>query len=173
IDARGQLPSLTTVLLQEIDRYNNSLSGIHSSLMSLQKAIKGKRFIWKYDRILRGESVNVHGIFVEAAEWRKDDGAGRYDAPLYKTQARSGVLSTTGHSSNFILSILLESSMPPDFWILRGTALGPKGDHNFKILTEEGFETVCCADDDSFEEKRFKPIVQERRGGIEDSTQLG
>lgn len=94
--------------------------------------------------------VNVHGIFVEAAEWRKSEGglcdakigllysrlpavrfipcleldiAGRYEAPLYKTQARSGVLSTTGHSSNFILSILLESNLPPDFWILRGTAL--------------------------------------------------
>lgn len=95
-------------------------------------------------------SINVHGIFVEAAEWIGEQGGlcdarfgvlysrlpairfipclkvaptVRYEAPLYKTQARSGVLSTTGHSSNFILSILLESKMPPDFWILRGTAL--------------------------------------------------
>lgn len=95
-------------------------------------------------------AVNVHGIFVEAAEWQKSAGGlcdakigvlysrlpairfipclklninDRYEAPLYKTQARSGVLSTTGHSSNFILSILLESALPADFWILRGTAL--------------------------------------------------
>lgn len=44
-------------------------------------------------------------------------------APLYKTQLRAGVLSTTGASDNFILSILLESKFPPEFWIMRGTAL--------------------------------------------------
>ena len=35
------MPSLTTVLTQEVDRYNKLLKLIHSSLVSLQKAIKG------------------------------------------------------------------------------------------------------------------------------------
>ncbi|XP_075157385.1 dynein heavy chain at 16F [Haematobia irritans] len=266
VDSKGQLPSLTTVLVQEVDRYNISLHVIHDSLVNLGKAIKGlvvmsdeleevfksllanivpklwekKSFLsikplpsyiadfqrrldfiqnWVYagnpksfwlsgfyfpqsfltgvlqtharkrvlpidalkidfkvmerllvqqeffERRANGKEVddlygdlpesseagvNVHGLFVEAAQWNRNRGGlcdaqigelysrmptirfipclklyrgNRYEAPLYKTQARSGVLSTTGHSTNFILSILLESSLPPDFWILRGTAL--------------------------------------------------
>ncbi|XP_055843876.1 dynein axonemal heavy chain 6 [Episyrphus balteatus] len=265
LDDKGQIPSLTTVLIQESDRYNVFLKIVHDSLNNLNKAIKGlvvmsealeevfwsllnnfvpkmwtaKSFLsikplpnyiadfqrridfmqdwiengtprsyWlsglyfpqsfltgilqtharKYllpidvlkidfsitDTVLvqqdffekhqKGEEdqdlyanlkipdvgVIAHGIFIEAARWEqtqgglcdaregelysrlpavhfipviKLDSGERYDAPLYKTQARSGVLSTTGHSTNFILSILLESKKPPDFWILRGTAL--------------------------------------------------
>jgi dynein heavy chain len=46
-----------------------------------------------------------------------------YSCPFYKTSTRAGTLSTTGQSTNYVLSIevpTLEES--PDFWILRGTA---------------------------------------------------
>lgn len=41
LDNKGRVPSLTTVLLQETDRFNKLLVIIHDSLVTLRKAIKG------------------------------------------------------------------------------------------------------------------------------------
>ncbi|XP_043248669.1 dynein axonemal heavy chain 6 [Colletes gigas] len=97
------------------------------------------------------DGVFIHGLYIDAGRWDsesmvlvdanigemhpplpvlhinpvlelpKDDP--RYICPLYKTAVRAGVLSTTGHSTNFVVPVLLPSTKEQSYWILKGTAL--------------------------------------------------
>ncbi|KAJ3025604.1 UNVERIFIED_CONTAM: Dynein heavy chain 3, axonemal [Siphonaria sp. JEL0065] len=46
-----------------------------------------------------------------------------YDCPVYKTSARRGTLSTTGHSTNYVMSIALTTSKAAKYWVNRGVAV--------------------------------------------------
>lgn len=47
-----------------------------------------------------------------------------YDCPVYQTSERAGNLTTTGHSSNFVMSleIPISKETTQEFWIKRGVA---------------------------------------------------
>jgi Dynein, heavy chain len=45
-----------------------------------------------------------------------------YAMPVYKTTTRAGTLSTTGHSTNFIIAIDVPTKHKPEYWILNGAA---------------------------------------------------
>lgn len=95
--------------------------------------------------------VFISGLFMEGAKWdykekslnesiknelyskvpviqlipqlKKVNGSeGFYQCPLYKTLTRSGTLTTTGHSSNFVMNIEFTCDKTIDHWIKRGTA---------------------------------------------------
>ncbi|KAH9490588.1 Dynein heavy chain 7, axonemal [Bulinus truncatus] len=99
------------------------------------------------------DGAYIYGLFLDGARWSKDGGHleeqklrilneplpiiwlkpkfsdqidrsnSRYICPIYKTSERKGVLSTTGHSTNFVMAVYLPTgSKPVQHWIKRSCA---------------------------------------------------
>lgn len=62
-------------------------------------------------------------IWLKPLQHRQAPASGFFDCPVYKTLTRAGTLSTTGHSTNFVLFIEIPSKKPQSHWISRGVAL--------------------------------------------------
>ena len=53
---------------------------------------------------------------------RETPTTGIYNCPLYKVVSRRGTLSTTGHSTNFVMYVEYASKENEDIWIRGGVA---------------------------------------------------
>lgn len=87
---------------------------------------------WDEDEMVLGEALpkilnyEVPYIWLIPKEIEKIDKTRHlYECPVYKTSRRAGTLSTTGHSTNFVLHIQLPMAPEHDekHWIKRGVAM--------------------------------------------------
>lgn len=62
-------------------------------------------------------------VWLKPEQHRVRPETGVYECPVYKTLTRAGTLSTTGHSTNFVMDVELPSGAAQSHWINRGVAL--------------------------------------------------
>jgi len=75
---------------------------------------------WSMPKDLYTAMPIVH--FIPSVD-RKPPETGLYNCPVYKVLSRRGTLSTTGHSTNFVLFLELNSKDPKEMWVRAGVAL--------------------------------------------------
>jgi len=88
--------------------------------------IEGCRF--NYDKMLLDESEpkilfsKCPIIYLEPAKTENLKTEGTYICPTYKTSERKGILSTTGHSTNYVIDVRIPTDRPQSHWTKRGVA---------------------------------------------------
>lgn len=85
----------------------------------------------RYDRITRMMAESIPNalfdrlpiIWLKPMQRKEYKPIDVYECPLYKTSTRAGTLSTTGHSTNFVVSLDVPTDKTADHWIRRGCAM--------------------------------------------------
>jgi len=84
---------------------------------------------WDYETHMLTESrpkelyTDFPLFWLEPAKDREDPKEGVYLCPAYKTLTRAGTLSTTGHSTNFVMYLEVPTDKPESHWINSSVAL--------------------------------------------------
>lgn len=84
---------------------------------------------WNYETHILDESLpkelytDVPVIHFLPKQNRELPTSGVYFCPLYKVLSRAGTLSTTGHSTNYVLFVELPTDLDQGIWIKAGVAM--------------------------------------------------
>lgn len=84
---------------------------------------------WDWDAWMLAESIpkvlfdKVPMIHLMPCELTNMKVFAHYECPCYKVSTRKGILSTTGHSTNFVMPIKINSEKEQSHWIKRGVAM--------------------------------------------------
>ena len=109
-----------------LDRANCDIQKPEDGVLITGLFLEGCR--WDYERAILAESYpkvlysKVPICLLKPVVMGKENKNG-YECPMYKTTERRGQLSTTGHSTNFIMMIRMPSDKPTDHWVKRGVAM--------------------------------------------------
>jgi dynein heavy chain len=135
---------LTGALQKHARKYQIAINSLDFSFQVLDKEVED---------IEEGpeDGIIVHGLWMEGARWQREEvslaeaipgemfskvppihfiphvnykaAKDQYSCPVYKTSVRAGMLSTTGMSTNFVISVELPTQASPDKWVFMGTAM--------------------------------------------------
>ncbi|XP_076826201.1 dynein axonemal heavy chain 1-like isoform X3 [Clavelina lepadiformis] len=89
--------------------------------------VEGAR--WDHTKMLLGESKAKELYTDMATMWlipvgnRVQPKSGIYVCPIYKTLTRAGTLSTTGHSTNYVIAVEVPTDKSQKHWVKRGVAM--------------------------------------------------
>lgn len=120
--------------------------------IAIDKLVYDYEIVQEENPLPPSDGINVQGMFIEGCKWNYETrlldesdpkilfvkcpmiwfkpclneeikNYPHYNCPVYKTSERRGTLSTTGHSTNFVIMIRLPSDKPQSHWIKRGVAM--------------------------------------------------